>query len=232
MANSVQLLRRSFSYEITEEFNTLRTNLLFAGKDVKTIMFTSCTENEGKSTIALNLAYFLTEIGKKVFFIDCDLRKSILKRNFVMPKKWYGLSHFLSGQCRLQDIIYRTNVESLYVTFAGAVPPSSTQLLSNEMCGKFLKSSEEIVDYVIVDTPPLGMVVDAAIIAPFCDGAILVFASGEIKSALSKDVKEKIESTGCPVLGAVLNKVDHVKTGYYYGKKYKNYYQSYAYRHY
>lgn len=224
MSDVIKLLRDSYPYEIREEFNTFRTNLLFTGSKNKVIMLTSCTENEGKSTIALHLSVFLAEIGKKVYFIDCDLRKSILPRNFAMPKTWLGLSHFLSGQCEPEQIIYRTNNERLFVTFSGMVPPSSTKLLSDPSFHKFLTAARKTVDYVIVDTPPLGMVTDAAIIAPSCDGAVIVIEAGTNKRTLAKEVVEKLEVTGCPIIGAVLNKANRTKSGYYYGKKYKHYY--------
>lgn len=230
MGDIIKLNREPLSYEITEELNTLRTNVIFAGSDVKTIMLTSCLADEGKSITAMNLAVSLTELGKKVFFVDCDFRKSVLRQQADMPKKWYGFTHYLTGQCAFSDALYQTNISNLYVIFAGQVPPSPTKLLSSDLFGKTMKAMRNSVDYVIVDTPPIGMVVDAAIIGQHCDAGILLLESGNIRYENAREAKEKIENVGCQLLGVVLNKVDRAKAGYYYGKKYQKYYKNKYYR--
>lgn len=120
-----------------------------------------------------------------------------------------------------------TNIPRFHIMFAGPVTPNPTELLSGERFQRMLESFREIYDYIIIDAAPLGLVVDAAIIAKQCDGSILVIESEAIKYRLAQDVKHKLESSGCPILGAVLNKVDRKSGGRYYGKYYGKYYGHY-----
>lgn len=171
-----------------------------------------------------NLASSMAELGKKVLLIDADMRKSVMVSNVKEGTVDRGLSHYLSGQCNLADAVYRTNIPGLHLLFAGPVPPNPTELLSAELFKQTMDPLRELYDYIIVDSAPLGLVVDAAIIAQCCDASILVIESGVVKYKFAQSVKEKLEATGCPMLGAVLNKVDRKKTGKYYGKYYKKYY--------
>ena len=212
------------SYGLTEELNTLRTNIQFAGTDKKVIMVTSCTPGEGKSNTVFYLANSLTELGKKVLIVDADMRKSVLVRyvkDGVIDK---GLSHYLSGQCNLAEAVYGTDVRGLHIMFAGPVPPNPTELLSSDLFSKTLQSFREIYDYVLVDTAPLGMVVDAAIIARNCDASILLIAANSVKYHFVQSVKEKLQATECPILGVVLNKVENQRHGEQYGEGYHKYY--------
>lgn len=111
-----------------ESYKTLRTNIEFSGSDKKVIVFTSCTPNEGKSTVTLQLAASLAEAGKKVLFLDADLRKSVLMGRHRVAGEVKGLSHFLSGQVEIKDIILKTQEPNLYVAFAGVVPPNPSEL--------------------------------------------------------------------------------------------------------
>ncbi|MDR1700427.1 MAG: CpsD/CapB family tyrosine-protein kinase, partial [Lachnoclostridium sp.] len=140
-------------YNLEEAYKTLRTNLEFCGDDIKVIMMTSCTPNEGKSTLTVNLAKTLGEAGKKTILIDADLRKSVLVgRHRVGRVK--GLSHYLSGQSTLEDIIYATNFDLFHIIFAGSLAPNPTELLGNKYFSKMVKKLREEYDYVIIDTPP------------------------------------------------------------------------------
>lgn len=215
------------SYEVEEELKTLRTNIQFCGDDKKVIMLTSSVPGEGKTNTAINLAITLAELQKKVILIDADLRKSVMIARLKTGKVEKGLSHFLSGQCALADVVLATNIPRFHIMFAGPVTPNPTELLSGERFERMLESFRDIYDYVIIDAAPLGLVVDAAIIAKQCDGSILVIESEAIKYRLAQDVKNKLESSGCPILGAVLNKVDRRSGGRYYGKYYGKYYGHY-----
>jgi len=167
-------------FRTTEAYKTLRANLEFSGEDVKVIAVTSCTPNEGKSSVSMNLAKAIAESGKKVILIDADLRKSVLVGRYKTGAVKFGLTHFLSGQKNFQDVYCRTNVKNLYVAFAGPVPPNPTELLGGKYFAAMVKSLRSIFDYVIIDTPPLGSVIDSAVVAKQCDGSIIVIASNEI----------------------------------------------------
>lgn len=115
----------------SEAYKTLRANLQFCGSDIKSIAITSCTPSEGKSTVSLNLAKSLAESGKRVLFIDADLRKSVIVSRCQVSQAVRGLSHYLSGQSTFADIVYSTNVRNLHMIFAGPVPPNPVELLGS-----------------------------------------------------------------------------------------------------
>lgn len=217
----------ALNYASKEEMKTLRTNILFCGDDKQVIMVTSAVMGEGKTQVSTYLAASLAELKKKVLIIDMDLRKSVMASRLKAQGIDKGLSHLLSGQAAMTDVVYATNVSRLHVIFSGPYAPNPTELLSGERFQKMLSSLRTLYDYIIIDAPPLGMVVDAAIIAKSCDGSVLVLESGSIKYRMAQSVKAKLEGTGCPILGVVLNKVDRKKTGGYYGRYYGKYYGKY-----
>lgn len=223
MSQKVELEYVELPYAINEEIKTLRTNLQFTGADKKVLLITSAVSNEGKSTTALNLARSFAELGKKVLLIDADLRKSVLEEKIVDGEVKYGLTHFLSGQCEIEDIMYEAVKDNIYVFFAGAYPPNPAELLATGRMKDLLSSVRRVFDYVIVDCAPLGLVIDSAVVAPYCDGGVVVLNAGEIKYKLAQEVKKKLEATGTPILGVVLNQVNHQSNGRYYGKKYGYY---------
>ena len=226
----IEIQRSEIPYEINEEMKTLRTNIQFCGADKQVICMTSTFSGEGKSSVSLELCYSLAELDKRVLMIDADMRKSVLKRNVNGPVPKKGLSHYLSSQCELGELIYKTSVPNFSVVFAGAVPPNPTELLSSARFEELVEMSREYFDYIIIDCPPIGMVVDAAVIASCCDGVTILIEAGEVKYRAAQDVVSKMKATGCPILGVILNKVDRKKQGKYYGKyygkKYYGYYQS------
>ena len=168
---------RQEDYFYQEAIKTLRTNIQFAGMDVKTILFTSCYPNEGKSDITFQLSQEIGKLGKKVLLLDADIRKSILASRYGVGKQVQGLSNYLSGQASIAEIIYRTNYENMDIIFSGSFAPNPSELLGQEAFGTLLGAVREHYDYIIVDTPPIGSIIDAAIVAKQCDGAVLVFES-------------------------------------------------------
>lgn len=218
--NHIDIKKPDLKYYSAEAYKSLRSNLQFCGGDKKTIVFTSCTQNEGKTRIVLNLAISLAEIGKKVLLLDADLRKSVLLGRIEAVKNVKGLTHFLSKQEPLKNIMYTTNIPNLHMIFAGPVPPNPSELLSSRYFELMLNNLRDVYDYVLIDSPPLGSVIDSAVIASKCDGCILVIESGWNSWRFEEEIKTQIEKTGCPILGAVLNKVDVSSKGYYgrYGK--------------
>ena len=227
--NKLTIHLEEMDYNMEEELKTLRTNLIFCGADKKVIMITSTAPNEGKSDTSMNLAISLAKLNKRVLLMDLDLRKSVMISKCDAEQVKYGMSHFLSGQCQLTDAIYTTNVPKMHIAMAGPAGPNPTELLSGEIFQKMLKSLREVYDYIIIDTAPLGLVIDAAVVARECDGALIVVEAGKIKYRQVQKVKAQIEDSGCPVLGAVLNKVDMKKNGYTKYGKYRKYGRYYKY---
>lgn len=141
---------RKLDYRCNEAYKTLRTNIQLCGSDMKVIMFTSSTPNEGKSSVSFNLAVSLAESGKKVIFIDADLRKSVLVGRYKINKAIKGLTHFLSGMNKFEEVICTTNVDNLYVVFSGIVPPNPSELLANNSFDALVKALRDTYDYVIM----------------------------------------------------------------------------------
>ena len=214
-------------YRLTEGLNQLKTNLAFCGKDIKVITITSSVQNEGKSSVAFDLSKTMAEGGKKILMVDADLRKSVLAAKYHIQGIDKGLSHYLTGQAEIEDIIYETETEGFYLSVAGPLSPDPTSLLDSDQFQKFIDKVREDYDYVIIDAPPLGVVIDAAIIGKYCDGAVLVIEQGVIKRKVVQDVIKQLKRGKVRILGAVLNKVDE-RIGAYGAYDYKYSYSYYG----
>ncbi len=225
---------REQGYTMKESLRALKTNIQFCGDDIKTILITSAVPNEGKSTVAMDLARSLTESGKRVLLIDSDMRKSVfvgrLQAQSSSGEEICGLSHYLSGQRRLEDVLYGTEIPRLFMIFAGPSVPNPTEILEKKYFAELLKFGKEHFNYILIDCAPLGATIDAAVVAKYCDGAILVISQGMASSRLILSVKKQLEASGVKILGAILNKVRLKKNNYeggYYGGYYGNYYGNY-----
>lgn len=222
----IEMQKNELPYEIEEELKVLRTNIQLSGDDKKVLLFTSSLGGEGKSNTSLNLARSMAALGKNVLLVDADLRKSVIEEKIVSGKMKHGLTSYLCGKCLAKDIVYQTERTGVYLIPAGEVPPNPSELLSGERMTQLLTAARDRYDYVFIDCPPVGMVVDAAVFAGHCDGIVLVIASGEISYHFAQDVVKKLRATQCPILGVVLNKVDRTTSKYYGGQKYHKYYKN------
>lgn len=205
----------------TEAYRVIRTSIQFAqaGKELKTLAFTSCMPNEGKSITVANLAVVLTQAGKSVLLIDCDMRNPTVHKNFNLSNK-VGLSSCISMDTALSDAVQKTSIEGLYALTGGVIPPNPSELLGSEQMKNVLQRAKEQYDYVLIDTPPVMPVTDALIVGRFVDGMILVIASAEVKVEMARDVKNQLVNAGANILGVVLNKVRSEHHGYGYGYYY------------
>lgn len=214
-------------YRMTEGLNQLKTNLAFCGKDIKVITMTSSVPNEGKSSVSFSLAKTLAESGKKILMVEADLRKSVMAAKYHIQGIDKGLSHYLTGQAEIEDIIYETEVDGFYLAVAGPLTPDPTTLLDSDAFKQFISKAREDFDYVIIDAPPLGVVIDAVIIGKYSDGALLVIEQGVIKRKVVQDVIKQLKKGEVRILGAVLNKVDE-RIGAYGNYEYKYSYSYYG----
>lgn len=214
-------------YRMTEGLNQLKTNLAFCGKDIKVITMTSSVPNEGKSSVSFSLAKTLAESGKKILMVDADLRKSVMAAKYHIQGIDKGLSHYLTGQAEIEDIIYETEVDGFYLAVAGPLTPDPTTLLDSDAFKQFISKAREDFDYVIIDAPPLGVVIDAVIIGKYSDGVLLVIEQGVIKRKVVQDVIKQLKKGEVRILGAVLNKVDE-RIGAYGNYEYKYSYSYYG----
>ncbi|MCI9126650.1 MAG: CpsD/CapB family tyrosine-protein kinase [Eubacterium sp.] len=212
-------------FKTKEAYKTLRTNVQFCGDDVKVISITSCVPNEGKSMVSFNLAVSIAETGKKVLFIDADLRKSVLIGRYKINKAIKGLTQYLSGVEDLDSVKYTTNVENLDMILSGPVPPNPAELLNNEKFTALVEGTKKEYDYVVIDTPPIGQVIDPAIVAQQTDGVIFLVSQANVSYKYAQKQIEQLKRSGCRILGAVLNKVDPEGKGSYYGGYYGKYYK-------
>lgn len=178
----------------------------------------------------MELARSLAEARKNVLFIDADIRKSVLVGRIgahtESGAQIYGLSHYLSGQKKMSDVVYTTEMPHLYMVFSGPSVLNPTEILDKAYFENLVNFGKEYFDYVLIDCPPIGAAIDAAVIAKYCDGAILVTAQGQVNSRILQNVKRQLEVSGIRILGAVLNKVSMKKSSYY-GKYYGSYYGYY-----
>ena len=204
-----------------EAYKALRTNIQFCGKDIRVIGVTSCSENEGKTTIVLNIAKSFSELGKRVLVVDADMRKSVIAGRNTNAKDVVGLSEVLTGLSQLGDSLYATQYPGLNILFSGKYPPNPVELIGGKYFGAAIEALKKVYDYIFVDTPPLGQVIDASIAATHCDGMILVIGNPKLHVRQVQETVEQLKKSGCPILGAVRNHAGGDGHGYgYYRKKY------------
>lgn len=213
------------NYFYEEAVKTLRTNIQFAGRNIRTILLTSCFPNEGKSDIAMQLAREFGNMGKKVLLLDADIRKSAFVSRYQVQKTVKGLSQYLTGQVTAPAILYETNFRNVDIIFSGPPAPNPSELLEDAAFTELLGELKRVYDYILIDTPPISSLIDAAIAAKQCDGAIMVIESELVSYKIAQKAKSQLEKTGCRILGAVLNKVDTEKEKYY--NRYDYYYRGY-----
>ena len=196
-----------------EAYKVLRTNLQFCGQDIQVIAITSCNENEGKTTVALHLARSLAELGKEVLLVDADMRKSVLAGRNSNAKDVVGLSELLTGMVALGEALYQTQYPTLQLIFAGKYPPNPVELLNGKYFSALIKETRKAYQYVIIDTPPLGRVIDAAVVAPNCDGTVLVVGNST-RYRQAQDVVEQLKKSGSKILGVVRNNTKKKDSAY------------------
>lgn len=215
MAHLELVGKKALEVKKTEEYyNSIRTNIQFSGNELKTIVLTSVQPGEGKSTTSVNLAISFARAGFKTLLIDADTRNSVMSGTFKANGRIKGLTAYLSGNSEFIETICETNVENLSIVPSGKVPPNPTSLLQNANFNKLIETVRSWYDYVIIDTPPIGLVIDAAIIAQKCDATILVTEAGAIKRRFVLKAKEQMVQSGSQFLGVILNKVDHTTDSY------------------
>lgn len=153
------------------------------------------------------------------------MRKSAYITRYRVRKAIKGLSQYLSGQASEEEIRYTTNFQNVDIIFAGPVAPNPSELLGDPSMGELLADVRDKYDYILIDSPPMMNIIDAAVLARVCDGAILVIESGRVSYKEAQRVLDQLQKSECRILGAVLNKVD-IKNDKSYSK-YSSYYGSY-----
>lgn len=218
----------ALDYACAEAMNSLCTNLTFCRTDMKRVMLTSCRGGEGKTFLSMNIARTMAGLGKKVAVLDADLRRSSIEAeyalNFVKSAD-YGITHYLAGKCEMSEILYLTDIPGFYMVPVGRTVANPLPLLNSARFSRLMEELQKLFDYVLVDAPPIGVVIDAAEIAKSCDGTLFVVKYNEIRRRELQEARQQIERTGCSVLGTALNQIsfDSYSIKKYYHKSYYYY---------
>lgn len=208
-----------------EAYRSLRTNMNFLSvdKDLKTLVVTSSSAREGKSTVISNLAITLANTNKKVLIIDADNRKAKIHKFFEINNV-AGLSNALFDKEHFSRFVKKTEIENLFILPSGPAAPNPSELLESNAMKDLIEVTKGEYDYVLIDTPPVGLVTDAAIISEISDGLILVVASEQTDKKNFKEAVESLKKVDANILGVVLNKLkgenlvgykEYYNSGYY-----------------
>jgi len=206
---------------MAEAFRVLRTNLQFAAvdKELKVILVTSASPNEGKSTVVQYLAQTISQTGKKVIAVDADLINPTLHRRFGFPNQ-RGLSNLIVGDADVTVFMRPKDYPNLSVITTGPIPPNSSELLGSVHMKRLLDLLREEYDVIIMDTPPILPVTDAVVASSLADGVILVVQSGKTRHGEVRHAQEVLEAAHANLVGVVLNRVRRGVNEYYYTRTY------------
>ena len=217
--------------QVSESLRSIRTNLLFMStdRDVRRLLVTSPSPQEGKTTVAANLAIVMAQSGTRVLLVDTDMRRPRIHKAFGIVRPRRGLSTMILGESTAQEAIVKTEIPNLDVLVCGPTPPNPSELIHTESFTKVVETISEMYDRVIFDSPPVGVVTDAAILSKMVDGTILIVKSLKTTRDAAKHAVSVLVDIDSEILGAVLNDLDlnNRKYGqhyYYYYKKYGYYY--------
>lgn len=216
--------RDDSSHPASEAFRSFRTNITFLDLDhpPKILALASPGPSEGKTTSAANLAVALAQQGTKTLLVDCDLRRGVVHRIFGVPQE-PGLTNVLLGQIPLEKAIVPVELgpgQTLHVLCTGVLPPNPSELLGSDKMRKTLDELREAFGIVIIDTPPLTRVTDAAVLGKQSDGVVLVVRTGATRKMELRIAQEQLTAVGAHVLGIALNDLDTSRLGGYYGGGY------------
>jgi capsular exopolysaccharide synthesis family protein len=228
--NAIAIARHPHS-AAAEAFRSIRTALSFsvAAQNVRFLMVTSASPAEGKTLVSTNVASALAQAGKRVLLVDADMRKPALHKNFEMENTNGLTTLLIEPDARVVDIARTTEVENLSFICCGAIPPNPAELIGCERMRHLLREMIDSYDYVVIDTPPVINVTDAAVLAHTAHGVILVVRGFRTQRELARRAVEVLSAAGGKMLGVVLNNVDVPRGAYYYDSYYYSYKQGYYY---
>lgn len=222
------LLNNGVPPNFSEAFRAIRTNVLFssAQEGSRSVVVTSTGPGEGKSMVAANLAISLAQAGQRVLLIDADMRKPKVHEIFAVSQE-PGLSNLLVGNAKASESVRKTGVPGLWVLAAGRTPPNPAELVGSQRFREFLTSIKEHFEWVIIDSPPVMAVTDAALVAHQTSGVLFVVGAEMTSRHAAKRALDQLEQAHARFVGAVLNRVDLEHNAYYYSQYYRREYSDY-----
>ena len=194
---------------------------------LRRLLVTSPGPHEGKTFVATTLAIVIAQSGKRVLLLDTDLRRPRLHKVFPGEKGTRGVTDALAGQCTPEEFIETTGIPNLFSGRAGPIPPNPAELLHSTRFTELLDRLSEMFDLVILDSPPLGAVTDAAILSRVVDGTILVARHGKTHKASLRHSARQLNRIGSRIFGVILNDADYSRASYYRYDYYRTYGYSY-----
>jgi len=214
--------------KLTEAFRTLRTNVIFSSAEqgCRSVVVTSTGPNEGKTLVSSNFAISLAEAGLRVLVIDADMRRPQQHKVFQIEQE-PGLSNLLVGGIKPSQVIQKTAIPGLWILPAGRIPPNPAELLGSARFLEFFRSFSEHFDWVVIDTPPVMAVADAAPVAHAVTGVLFVVRAEAVSRYAAQQAIEQLDNTRAHIIGAVLNRVDLDRHTYYYSQYYRKEYADY-----
>jgi polysaccharide biosynthesis transport protein len=226
--NGPTLLHDAVPPAFGEAIRAVRTNVLFSSAEdgVRTVVVTSAGPGEGKSLFSSNLSVSLAQAGQRVLHIDADMRRPRVHQIFDVTQE-PGLSNLLVGDCKPSEAVRKTAVKNLCVLPAGMIPPNPAELLGSKRCAEYLATLGEHFDWVILDSPPVLAVADAAVLANGASGVIFVVGADQTSRHTAKAAVDQLNAVQAHVIGAVLNKADVDRNPYYYSTYYRKEYSRY-----
>ena len=205
---------------------SIRTNILFMSPDrpLRTIVVTSPSPQEGKTTTAINLGVTMAEAGGRILIVDTDMRRPRLHRSFGVPNNT-GISTVIVGKATIEEAIKRTDVPNLDLLPCGPVPPNPSELLHTERFGAILADCAKLYDRIILDSPPTSAVTDPAVLGNLTDGVVLVVKAGETTRDSAMHARRQLAGANAHLFGVVVNAIDFSNPAYGYEYYYRNYYR-------
>ena len=216
---NIILKNEELGFRSREAFKTLRSNVELSGDDVQVICVTSIADNDGRTVCSYELANAFAESGRKTLLVDADLRGSQMRLYGKSGTVRYGLTNYLAGLIELDSCICRTDRSNLDIIFAGPTPPNPMELFFSKWFAAMIEKTRGLYDYVIIDTPPLGPVIDAIVVGRQCDGVLMIMEAGAVSHRIARRAKEQLDASGVRIIGCVLNNVTASSRG---GKYYAN----------
>jgi capsular exopolysaccharide synthesis family protein len=222
------LLDNGVNAGFAEAFRMVRTNLVFSSVDAgsQTICITSSGPGEGKTLVGSNIAVALGQTGQRVLLIDADMRRPRVHEVFEMPQE-PGLSNLLVGDTKTADAVKQTRSKGLWVLPAGRIPPNPAELLGSTRFKDFVTTVSQHFDWVVIDSPPVMAVADAAVIANIVSGVVFVVGAEMTSRTVARTAVEQLANARGRLIGAVLNRVDLDNNAYYYSQYYRRQYGEY-----